>query len=314
MVKINKRWAIVVAIVFTSIYIVCSVFAVGKTKKVNAQSGSYESYTTGYYVVPMAVKTGGTMSSTNWLCNVSMYVQFTLTNKEKGIEVYISVAGFGGGSLSAGEYSETNIGGNLETYLHTVRNNAEYVVTTIEDDSGLSPVYEPSTHVGYVTARQDTKGIPKIQDLSNCIISVGNTWTTPLSMYTATFYFGSNTSKMIAVSFPIIATLPSGTILENRPEGSNLNFQGNYQEGYQNGVQSQQPIISSAREEGYNSGYAAGAQQTSSLGNILLGIGGVPFETLQSIFNFDLLGINISSLVMSILTAAIAIWIVKLFI
>lgn len=314
MVKINKRWAIIVAIVFVTMCAVCTIFTARETRKASAQEGSYESYTTGYYVVPMAVKTGGSMSSTNWLCNVSMYVQFTLTNKVNGIEVYISVAGFGGGALSAGEYSETNIGGNLETYLHTVRNGAEYVVTTIEDDSGLSPVYEPSTHTGYVTAKQDTNGVPKIQNLSNCIISVGNTWTTPLSMYTATFYFGSDTSNMIAVSFPIIAVLPSGTILENRPEGSNLDFQGSYQAGYQSGVQSQQPAISSAREEGYNSGYAAGAQQTSSLGNILLGIGGVPFETLQSIFDFDLLGVNISSLVMSILTAAIAIWIVKLFI
>lgn len=314
MIKINKRWAIVVAIVFVATCAVCSVFITGKAKKASAQEGSYESYTTGYYVVPMAVKTGKSMSSTNWLCNVSMYVQFTLTNKTNGIEVYISVAGFGGGALSAGEYSETNIGGNLETYLHTVRNGAEYVITTIEDDSGLSPAYEPSTHTGYVTAKQDTRGVPKIQNLSNCIISVGNTWITPLSMYTATFYFGSDTSNMIAVSFPIIAVLPAGTILENRPEGSNLDFQGNYQAGYQNGVQSQQPAINSARKEGYSSGYAAGAQQASSLGNILLGIGGVPFETLQSIFDFDLLGINISSLVMSILTAAIAIWIVKLFI
>nr|DAP12898.1 MAG TPA: hypothetical protein [Inoviridae sp.] len=314
MVKINKRWAIVVAIVFIAACVACSVFAIGKTKKAKAQEGSYESYTTGYYVVPMAVKTGGSRSSTNWLCNVSMYVQFTLTNKENGIEVYISVAGFGGAALSAGEYSETDIGGNLETYLHTVRNGAEYIVTTIEDDSELSPVYEPSTHTGYVAAKQNTRGVPKIQNLSNCIISVGGTWTTPLSMYTATFCFGSDTSNMIAVSFPTTAVLMSGTFLENRPEGSNLDFQGNYQAGYQNGVQSQQPIINSARKEGYNSGYAAGAQQTSSLGNILLGIGGVPFETLQSIFDFDLLGINISSLVMSILTAAIAIWIVKLFI
>lgn len=87
-----------------------------------------------------------------------------------------------------------------------------------------------------------------------------------------------------------------------------------YDQGYVAGANSQRPAINEARQEGYNKGYAAGMQQTSSLGNILLGIGGVPFETLQSIFDFDLLGVNISSLVMSILTAAIAIWIVKLFI
>lgn len=107
-------------------------------------------------------------------------------------------------------------------------------------------------------------------------------------------------------------------LMETRVANLNIDtsvIQNNaYNSGFQAGVNSQQPKINSAREEGYNSGYAAGVQQTSSLGDILLGIGGVPFETLQSIFDFDLLGINISSLVMSILTAAIAIWIVKLFI
>lgn len=143
-------------------------------------------------------------------------------------------------------------------------------------------------------------------------------------VYTQSIYFyygGTNETTYVSISY----TCPNiwAQQIEDDPESTSIvvEYRANpgsnetsYNQGYINGQNSMQGKINSARDEGYNSGYAAGAQQTSSLGNILLGIGGVPFETLQSILDFDLLGVNISSLVMSILTAAIAIWIMKLFI
>lgn len=128
------------------------------------------------------------------------------------------------------------------------------------------------------------------------------------------FYFGSN-----VLTIGVMGRMYTGTsVTQNYDFGfrqpSPEDTDDYYQMGYNAGVQSQQGNISDAYNQGYNAGHAAGAAGSTNLGNILLSVGGVPFETLKSMLDFDLLGVNISSLIMSILTAAVAIWLVKLFI
>ena len=134
--------------------------------------------------------------------------------------------------------------------------------------------------------------------------------------FITTFYFDNQITLDFAIENTPNTILDEGVYdmgIKTATQDENA-YNTGYNTGYNDGVQSQQGNITQAHQQGYNEGYAAGTAGSTNLGNILLSVGGVPFETLKSIFDFDLLGINISSLIMSILTAAVAIWLVKLFI
>lgn len=290
MVKINKRWAIVVAIVFTAVLAICTIFTARETKRASAAEINQSSYLTQWYT--MNIQDGSTIQTAR--------VQFLIRVEElKNGQYSINFscnAGQAYGSINVTGKNDISTSGSFQ-----VGNNR----VTIKFNGFMTDLFANGINYSYVMVSRTGSSS------SNYV-------------YTQSIYFyygGTNESTYVSISY----TCPNiwAQQIENNPESTSITIEyranpgsneSSYNQGFVNGQNSMQSTISSAREEGYNSGYAAGAQQTSSLGNILLGIGGVPFETLQSIFNFDLLGVNISSLVMSILTAAIAIWIVKLFI
>lgn len=313
MTKINKKWTIVIAIMFIAICVVCSVFITKKVKATNegVKVSIYDSQTYSYSPIVYSIdgefgfqsygenciftfytgenSAGGTIKcqmNTNYITSANQINLSTENQQRKDISVRMYTNAQDG---SPTDDKVTGIISGAGNYL------PEYYTVTAKRTGKCTLAQIQSSNVYYKrTSMQDNAGAWEI-----------------------TFVFADGN---ILFSFPCnLRGYGTGSFLmETRVANLNIDtgaIQNNaYNSGFQAGVNSQQPEINSAREEGYNSGYAAGAQQTSSLGNILLGIGGVPFETLQSILDFDLLGINISSLVMSILTAAIAIWIVKLFI
>lgn len=290
MVKINKRWAVAIAIAFTAVLIVCTIFTVRGTRKASAAEINQSSYLTQWYT--MNTQDGSTIQTARvqFLIRVEKLEngQYSINFSCNAGQAYGSINVVGknnistSGSFQIGNNNITIKFNGFMTDLFTNGINYSYVMVTRTGSSSSNYVYTQSIYF---------------------------------------YYGGTNESTYVSISY----TCPNiwAEQINNNPESTSITIEyranpgsneSSYNQGFINGQNSMQSTINSAREEGYNSGYTAGAQQTSSLGNILLGIGGVPFETLQSIFDFDLLGVNISSLVMSILTAAIAIWIVKLFI
>lgn len=290
MTRINRRWAIVVAIVLVAVLAICTIFTAREMKKASAAEIDESSYITQWYT--MSTQDGSQIQTAR--------VQFRIRVEKMPTGNYSIKISCENGQA----YGSINVVGknNISTSgTFQIGNNS----ITVKFNGFMTDLFVNGINYSYVQVTRSGTST------SNYV-------------YTQSIYFyygGTNETTYVSISY----ACPNiwAQQIENNPESTSIviEYRANpgsnetsYGQGYINGQNSMQEKVNSAREEGYNSGYAAGAQQTSSLGNILLGIGGVPFETLQSIFDFDLLGINISSLVMSILTAAIAIWIVKLFI
>lgn len=288
MIKINKKWTIVIAIVFTAVLSVCTIFVAGRTKKASADEITGIQYTTQFYAPRMYSSNKTCYGVTQFLINI-------ILNEVGQYNVTVSATG---GNMTG---SINMIGINS-----TEKNGTLYV----NDQPNSVRVF------GFLTNKV-------MQNPTYAYVMNGRSGATGSYTYWTRiyFYFGVDTeTTYIALSWTTddtfekaLTNADASTLITEYRETKDTASSA-YEKGYIAGQNSMTGQINSARDEGYNSGYAAGSQQASSLGNILLGIGGVPFETLQSIFDFDLLGINISSLIMSILTAAIAIWIVKLFI
>ena len=290
MVKINKKWTIVIAIVFTAVLTICTIFVAGRTKKASAAEIGESSYITQWYT--MNTQDGSQIQTARVQFRIKVEKMptgnYSVTFSCKNGQAY--------GSINVVGKNDINTSGTFQIGNNSITVNFNGFMTDLFVN-GINYSYVQVTRSGTSTSNYK--------------------YTQSIFFY----YGGTNNTTYVSISYACpniwaqqIEDNPESTsiVIEYRANpGSN---ETSYNQGYISGQNSMQGEIKSARDEGYNAGYAAGAQQTSSLGNILLGIGGVPFETLQSILNFDLLGINISSLVMSILTAAIAIWIVKIFI
>lgn len=288
MVKINKRWTIVIAIVFITVLAACTIFTAKETRKASADTVTGIQYTTQFYSPRMHTSGNTRYGVTQFLINI-------ILNEVGQYNVTVSaISGNMTGSINMVGINSTEKNGTL--YV----NNQPHSVRLF----------------GFLT--NQVMQNPTYAYVMNGRNGVAGSYTYWTRIY---FYFGVETeTTYIALSWTTddtfdkaLTNADANTLITEYRETRDT-ASGAYDKGYIDGKNSMIGQINSARDEGYNSGYTAGAQQASSLGNILLGIGGVPFETLQSIFDFDLLGVNISSLIMSILTAAIAIWIVKLFI
>ena len=87
-----------------------------------------------------------------------------------------------------------------------------------------------------------------------------------------------------------------------------------YQDGYADGVASQQQLIVDARQEGYSSGYTDGHNVNQTAATIFSGIlqvALVPINFFLAIFNFEILGINLSGFIRALFTVAITIIVIK---
>ena len=78
---------------------------------------------------------------------------------------------------------------------------------------------------------------------------------------------------------------------------------GYYETGYQNGV-----------SDGYRDGYAtAQAENTNSFDQLFFSIGSVPMQIISSVLNFEILGVNLLSFFMAIITLMLFIFITRKF-
>jgi hypothetical protein len=104
-------------------------------------------------------------------------------------------------------------------------------------------------------------------------------------------------------------------------EGYDLGESNGYQNGYNDGVNTNN---SGAYQEGYNRGYINGKQDGYNLGvesahqytftNLISAVIDVPINTFTSLFNFEILGVNLSGFFLGLLTCCVVIAIVKLLI
>lgn len=90
-------------------------------------------------------------------------------------------------------------------------------------------------------------------------------------------------------------------------DSSSVQIQGAYNEGFVNG-----------KTQGYNNGYNAGFSDGVANANdysftgLLSAVFDVPVQTFTSLFNFDLLGVNLANFFLSLLTLAVVLAIIKL--
>jgi hypothetical protein len=96
--------------------------------------------------------------------------------------------------------------------------------------------------------------------------------------------------------------------------GNTVGYNNGYEVGYQAGVDSQQQAISDAYNNGYNTGYEAGFSTDSTAATIFSGIlqvGMLPINILLAIFNFEILGINLSAFISAILTVCLTVIVIR---
>ena len=89
--------------------------------------------------------------------------------------------------------------------------------------------------------------------------------------------------------------------------GYNAGYEQGKNDGYQNG-------LSVGNQQGYQTGYADGlafATQNSTFNSLFGAIADTPVIFLRSLFNFDLFGMNMFIIIMSLITGLIVIYIVK---
>ena len=94
---------------------------------------------------------------------------------------------------------------------------------------------------------------------------------------------------------------------EGNANGYNQGFNGGYDKGYDEG-------FFSGYQGGYNEGVQNGDLKSTGLQQMFLTILGFPITALQGIFNFEIFGINLLSLITFILTIGIVVFVIKKFI
>jgi len=97
-------------------------------------------------------------------------------------------------------------------------------------------------------------------------------------------------------------------------QGSTDGYNSGYDIGYTDGVASQQSAISEAYSNGYSTGYDEGSSVNSTAVTIFSGIlqvALVPINFFLAIFNFEILGINLSAFIKGIFTIAMTIIIIR---
>ena len=100
--------------------------------------------------------------------------------------------------------------------------------------------------------------------------------------------------------------------------GYNTGYDNGYIVGYKDGKNvSDNSIYNIGYTNGYNVGYDKGVNYASNGGNTLVGLVGAiftaPVNMLQTIFDFEFLGINLTSFLFSLISLFIVIWLIRKF-
>lgn len=92
-------------------------------------------------------------------------------------------------------------------------------------------------------------------------------------------------------------------------------YSSGYKAGYGDGYSSGLDSYNTGYDAGYHDGYTRGAESGSyTLLGPIAAIAGIPATVLTSLFNFEIMGVNILGLVTGLITVAVIAWVVKKFI
>lgn len=87
--------------------------------------------------------------------------------------------------------------------------------------------------------------------------------------------------------------------------------EGSYNNGWLQGYEQGKGLSNQAQ---YDAGYTAGVQAGGNIGSWLAGIGEAPLTLIKSLFNIEIFGINLNTIVFSLLGALVVIKLIRLFI
>lgn len=109
---------------------------------------------------------------------------------------------------------------------------------------------------------------------------------------------------------PKIYTITSGAYESGYTTGRNEGYQNGYADGEKAGSETG---YGQGYEIGYNAGYSSGQASSTNLWSYILTIGQAPFEFMKDMLNFEIFGVDIIGLVSSLLTAALVVTIIRIF-
>lgn len=96
--------------------------------------------------------------------------------------------------------------------------------------------------------------------------------------------------------------------------GERTGYTNGYNNGFTDGASSRDNDVTSAYNDGYNTGYSEGFNTDSTASTIFSGIlqvGMIPVNFFLSIFNFEILGVNLSAFVSAILTVCLTVIVIR---
>lgn len=96
--------------------------------------------------------------------------------------------------------------------------------------------------------------------------------------------------------------------------GQNDGYYSGYQNGYNQGkLETSQKAYENGYQEGYSKGYNKGSSDQQSLYGYIAAIGEAPANMIQEMFNFEIMGVNVSTVIFALLTTALVVILLKKF-
>ncbi|MCR5483509.1 MAG: hypothetical protein K6E99_03815, partial [Bacilli bacterium] len=97
---------------------------------------------------------------------------------------------------------------------------------------------------------------------------------------------------------------------DGRSDGYTSGYNKGIDEGYDNGVEDG---TTTGYQNGYNTGYTEGTQASNYLRNVVFAIADTPIRVFKQVFGFEILGINIAGIVLSLMSLMVVIYLYKVF-
>lgn len=232
-------------------------------------------------------------------------VKFSPNNLSDFTRGYYSFSGWAYGSIRSSNFSGT-FSFVYDDWIYSSFSDIDdnYFSAQIYCDSGFA--FNNITNIefyGYAPADGYSRNVIRFSDADSHIFRV-DFWS---------FFVSNNTivPGLLYQSTPLVLyTAPVDSTTTTWQEG--------YQNGYGNGLISGQSI---GYTDGYNVGYSAGdavgyqrgvdASNQYSFGNLLFSVVDTPVVIFRSLFDFTVLGVNLQSFFLSLLTVAVVIAVVR---
>lgn len=208
----------------------------------------------------------------------------------------------------------------IKTYLvNNATNNSE----TLIGQSLVSNYYNSLDANGVLLAPNDDYRYLRVSHSNWSYTSPNSSFQTFFTWYDDTIDDGAGNyaTSTFAVS-PVSSTFRANTyevdlnalygLVNSRFVGNDGGYYQGYTDGYRDGEENG---TATGYNTGYSDGYANGVntdQTAFTIFNGILTIGMIPINVFLAMFDFTVLGINISNFVMSLLTVLVTIWVIRI--